>query len=346
MRKCYHCGRESSELYYCEECGHYYCRLHKDPIDHECNIKKEESAMGLGTFNVYFEGPESQSTRGTEHREVFPSEQNQPSYQSTSASDLESGTRTDGSFIWYRGERNIPENAFEEDSGIEFKGILFPYRSELLHFFIGALLIYSIGLLGFYNPQNQAQLNELGYGWITFMVAGIYTTAFLFHELGHRQVAIHFGLQSKFRLLKYGMMITLMGLIMGIITLITSSRALPAFALPGAVVVLGLDTIDRKTGLCKAAGPTINLIYGSILLIISFIIPIYPINYFISISASINFMLGAFNLIPIGILDGQAIMKWNKAVYLLLAALMVVLLIGNYILIYLPTNISPYYQIS
>ncbi len=345
MRKCYHCGMESSEIYYCEDCGHYYCHLHRNPIDHECNIKKEESALGLDISSAYIGGSESPPTRGTEHREIFASEESQASYQSPSVSDSGSGARTDGSFIWYRGERNIPANAFQEDSGIEFKGILFPYKSELLHFLIGALLIYSIGLLGFYNPQNQAQLNELGYGWIIFMIAGIYTTAFLFHELGHRQVAIHFGLQSKFRLLKYGMMITVMGLAMGIISLIASARALPAFALPGAVVVLGLDTIDRKTGLCKAAGPIINLIYGTILLIISFIIPIYPINYFISISASINFMLGAFNLIPVGILDGQAILKWNKAVYILLASLMIVLLIGNYVLIYLPTDISPYYQI-
>jgi Zn-dependent protease len=191
------------------------------------------------------------------------------------------------------------------------------------------------------------QLNEMGYGWIIFMIAGLYTTAFLFHELGHRQTAIHFGLQSKFRLLKYGMMITVMGLVLGIITLITSSRALPAFALPGAVVVLGLDKIDRKTGLCKAAGPTINLVYGTILLILSlFLIPIYPINYFIGISASINFMLGAFNLIPLGILDGQAILKWNKKIYLSLTLLMVLLLIGTYILIYLPVEINPYYQIA
>jgi Zn-dependent protease len=344
MRKCYHCGRETPDLYYCEQCGQNYCQLHKEPIDHECNLKQEEFQGGMSQPTTYREEANISTTRNTQAAPWSPAEQGSPSHEAAVTSSSEEGKRTDGSFIWYRQARNIPDNAFSEESGIEFKGILLPYKSELLHFIIGAILIYSIGLLGFYNPTNQAQLQEMGYGWIIFLIAGIYTTAFLFHELGHRQTAIHFGLQSKFRLLKYGMMITVMGLIMGIISLITSSRALPAFALPGAVVVLGLDTINRKTGLCKAAGPTVNLLYGTILLGLSFLIRIYPINYFISISASINFMLGAFNLIPVGILDGQAILKWNKAVYFLLAILMVLLLVGNYVLIYLPQNINPYYQ--
>lgn len=328
---CYHCGEKTEEPYYCEDCGQYYCFLHKEPIDHECNIKQEELAMGAHS-SIPFQA--ARAPQIAEEREI----------SSGAESGTGSGARTDGSFIWYREQRHIPENAFEEGSGIEFKGILFPYRAEWFHFLIGAILIYSIGLLGFYSPSAQAQLSKMGYGWIIFMVAGIYTTAFLFHELGHRQTAIHFGLQSKFRLLKYGMMITVMGLVLGLITLITSSRALPAFALPGAVVVLGLDKIDRKTGLCKAAGPTINLIYGTGLLISSLIIPTYPINYFIGISASINFMLGAFNLIPLGILDGQAILKWNKKVYIPLALFMVLLLIGTYVLIYLPQDINPYIQ--
>ncbi|MCJ7648397.1 MAG: hypothetical protein MUP85_07275, partial [Candidatus Lokiarchaeota archaeon] len=91
------------------------------------------------------------------------------------------------------------------------------------------------------------------------MLSAFYVTAFLFHEFGHRQVALHFGLQTKFRLLTYGMLMTLI--------------SLGRMALPGAVVVLGLDKISRKTGLCKAAGPLVNLVYGSMLLLISYILP-------------------------------------------------------------------------
>ncbi|MEJ2279714.1 MAG: hypothetical protein P8Y70_18515 [Candidatus Lokiarchaeota archaeon] len=176
------------------------------------------------------------------------------------------------------------------------------------------------------------------------MLSGFYTTAFLFHEFGHRQVAIHYGLQTKFRLLTFGMIITGMGLIMGIISLVSTNLTLPTIAIPGAVVVLGLDKIDRTTGLCKVAGPTINLIYGIILLIISLLIPkgLYPLNMFIGIAAALNFTLGAFNMLPIGILDGKAIFSWNKGVYISLFLSLVGLLIFTYINVY-DINISLYF---
>jgi Zn-dependent protease len=180
----------------------------------------------------------------------------------------------------------------------------------------------------------------MGYGWAIFMLAGFYATAFLFHELGHRQVAVHFGLQTKFRLLTFGMILTVTGVIFGLYSLISSGSTFPSLALPGAVVVLGLSKIDRTTGLCKAAGPTVNLVYGTILFIISFIIQTYPLNLFLCYAANLNFMLGSFNMIPIGILDGQNIWKWNKKVYIILCGSLLVLLIATYLFIYLPT--SPY----
>jgi len=169
--------------------------------------------------------------------------------------------------------------------------------------------------------------------WAWFMLSAFYMTAFLFHEFGHRQVALHFGLQTKFRLLTYGMLMTL----------ITLGR----MALPGAVVVLGLDKISRKTGLCKAAGPLVNLIYGSILLLISYMLPtaLHPLNYFIGYSAQFNFMLGLFNMIPVGILDGQNIWKWNKKVYISLIIPLAVLLAITMISISAPAGSNPYIPI-
>jgi len=126
-------------------------------------------------------------------------------------------------------------------------------------------------------------------------------------------------------------------------TLISLGR----MALPGAVVVLGLDKISRKTGLCKAAGPLVNLIYGSILLLISYIIPpvLYPLNYFIGYGAQFNFMLGLFNMIPFGILDGQNIWKWSKKVYITLIVPLTVLLVITLISIYAPVGSNPYIPI-
>jgi Zn-dependent protease len=330
MPTCYHCGVEVPETFNCTKCGQNYCSLHKNPIDHECNIVIESQNL-----QQYQQSPPSY----VESSQI-PFSQQEHAYQQQSTPSEVRGT-TDGTYTWYRQEKSVPENAFDPDSGIKFKGILWAHKSELIHFIIGSALIFIIGLINFYDPM----LISSGYGWSIFMLAGFYMTAFLFHEFGHRQVAVHFGLQTKFRLLTFGMVLTVFGLISGLMGLITNSPAFPSLALPGAVVVLGLEKIDRKTGLCKAAGPLVNLVYGSILLIVSLLIPktLYPLNYFFGLAAYLNYMLGAFNMIPIGILDGQNIWKWKKKVYLGLMGSLGVLLVITIVIIYTPLGTAIYF---
>jgi len=316
MAKCYHCGDEVYETFQCSECGQNYCTLHREPINHECRIVKESLSA-----------PQPQIPSHT-YTDVSTPQYQQQYTGVEPTSGVVRGV-SDGGYTWYRQEKLIPENAFDKDSGIEFKGIMMPHKSEFLHLLIGAILIFVIGLIGFWNVQ----LIQMNLMWAIFMLAGFYTTAFLFHEFGHRQTAIHFGLQTKFRLLTFGMIITFFSLIMGLTMLIAGATPLPAFALPGAVVVLGLDKIDRKTGWCKAAGPIVNLVYGTILLVISLYVRIYPLNLFIGYAGFLNFSLGLFNMIPLGILDGQNIFKWNKGVYFLLSGSLLILVIITWMLI-------------
>jgi len=341
MPICYHCGENVNQTFHCNQCGQDYCVLHKEPMNHDCNIVRESLQMQQSAGPSYVNVP--QTSPGIQDRiysQQTPSPQyRQPQTSSAQQSAVVRGT-TDGSFTWYRREQAIPENAFDPDSGIEFKGILLPHKSELFHFLIGAILIFTIGAIGFYNEQ----LIELGLWWAIFMLAGFYTTAFLFHEFGHRQVARHFDLQTKFRLLSFGMILTVIGLAASLGSLVIGGTALPSLALPGAVVVLGLEKIDRKTGLCKAAGPIVNLVYGVILLVISFMVSrsLYPLNLFIGYAAALNFTLGLFNMIPIGILDGQNIFKWNKQLYIILFAALLLSLIITYANVYAPLEVSLY----
>jgi len=312
MPICYHCGTEISESFNCTKCGQSYCSFHKDPIDHECNIVIE-----------------SLNYRPQQSAQITPSYSAPPSVipqnvaQSTMTESVVRGT-SDGSYTWYRQEQAVPNNAFDPDSGISFKGIFLAHKSELTHFLIAGIIIFIIGIMSFYGSVAPS------YFWTLFILAGFYVSAFLFHELGHRQVAVHFKLQTKFRLLTFGLLMTLI--------------SLGRFALPGAVVVLGLDKISRKTGLCKAAGPFINLVYGAILLLVSFIIPksLYPLNFIFCIGAYLNFMLGSFNMIPLGILDGQNIWKWKKKVYFGLIGLLVPLLILTLVITNTSLSLSLY----
>jgi len=299
MARCAHCGNEiMGEPFFCSDCGQNYCSLHNDPIIHECSIIRESiNTQQMPTSSSSF--TEYTQVSSTHHEEEY--QQSPPG--------IARGT-TDGSYTWFRQETHVPENAFDPDSGIKFKGILFPHLSELIHLTIASVLIFLIGVMIFYDAALFAQ----GYGWITFMLAVVYMTAFIFHEFGHRQAAKYFKLQTKFRLLTFGMVLTVFSLVAGLLNL-----PVPSLALPGAVVVLGLDKVSNETGLCKAAGPSVNLVYGMILFMISFLIP-NPFGILFVTSAYLNFMLGAFNMIPIGILDGHNILKWNKKVYILLLA--------------------------
>jgi len=321
MANCAHCGNEIiGNPFHCNLCGYNYCFRHKEPENHDCSIVRDSTSLQQPpiTTQTYSQSPQA-----------VPISQEQL-YQQPTTSGVVRGT-TDGTYTWYRQENQVPIDAFDPDSGIKFKGILLSHKSEFLHLLIGSLLIFIIGLINFYSEN----LINFGFWWAIFMLAGFYMTAFLFHEFGHRQVAKHFGFQTKFRLLTFGMVLTAFSIVMGLST-INSGIPSPTLALPGAVVVLGLDKVSRETGLCKAAGPTVNLIYGIILLLISFIIPIWPLNYFIGSAASLNFLLGAFNMIPVGILDGQNIFRWSKKVYFILAGSLLTLLIINYTIIYLP----------
>ena len=320
MPVCYHCGINTPETFHCSKCGQDYCSFHKEPLDHECNLVIESLNSPISMeFNPNI----------VHHTEL-------PTTNLTGIAPVQTVVRgtSDGTYTWYRQEKSIPQDAFNSSSGIKFKGIMLAHKSELLHFIIGSSLIFILGLISFYNPTYIV----LGFGWGFFLLAGFYTTAFLFHELGHRQVAKHFKLQTKFRLLTFGMYLTIISIIFGLMTLFNLSPPFPTLALPGAVVVLGLEKVSRKTGLCKAAGPSINLIYGAILILTSFIIPnsLFPLNYFLCIAANLNFMLGAFNMLPFGILDGQNIWKWNKRVYLSLMGSLAILLTITLIILYTP----------
>ncbi|MFX1273980.1 MAG: hypothetical protein ACFFBP_02245 [Promethearchaeota archaeon] len=336
MPICYLCGEEFHQLSHCHECGHDYCNLHIDKDIHGCQLMKEEH-----THQPYAT-PQPTYTNVMESRPQISNFQPSPQQIVQTTGPIR-GT-TDGTYTWYRSEMSIPENAFSPDSGIDFSGILFPYKSEISHFLIGIAVIYIIGLITFYKRD----LITRNLGWAIFMLAGFYTTAFLFHELGHRQVGTHFKFPTKFRLLTIGMVLTIISITMGLsFLLLDLGIPAPTFALPGAVVVLGLDKISKETGLCKAAGPTVNLVYGSILLFISLILPnwLYPLNYLIAAAASINYMLGLFNMIPIGILDGQNIFKWNKKVYFALASSLAALLVLTYIFIYVPNLVLIIWQL-
>jgi Zn-dependent protease len=177
-------------------------------------------------------------------------------------------------------------------------------KTELFHLTIATLLVTAVGL----------SLN--GYRHFSWQFLAIFISAFLVHELAHKFLAQYYGSWAEFRAQISGL-------------LITAISALPImpfkFIAPGAVMV-GLSD-GNKFGRVALIGPLTNLVMGFSFLLLSLFNGSYS-PYF-TIGASFNGWIAMFNLIPLGVLDGQKIFDWNKLVWgITMAAAMVLFIIG------------------
>ncbi len=150
-------------------------------------------------------------------------------------------------------------------------------------------------------------------------------TGFIFHELAHKFVAIHYGASARF-------FVWPMGLIFAVVlSLITSGGFV--FAAPGAVYIWGKNITKKENGIISIAGPLSNFIIASIAITLGFVWKFFIgqtyLMYLFFGVASINLFLGAFNLLPIPPLDGFKVFVWNKLLWII----SLVAFIGTYILL-------------
>lgn len=151
----------------------------------------------------------------------------------------------------------------------------------------------------------------------TFIIASITVgTAFVFHEMGHKIVAQKYGCFAEFR--SFDSML--------ILALIMSYFFGFIIAAPGAVMISGPVGV-RRNGKISTAGPAVNLVLAVVFLCIYLLMnPEGIIKTIVSIGIFINTLLALFNLIPILNFDGKKILRWNKAVYGIMAAIGLILM--------------------
>ena len=133
---------------------------------------------------------------------------------------------------------------------------------------------------------------------ISMLTAG---TGFLVHELAHKVVAVRFGQVAAFRA-DYTMLALCVG----------AAFAGFLFAAPGAVYHRGRIT-PRQNGLVSVAGPLTNVV------LVGVFFPLMAAEGFLGelgqVGVLINAVLGAFNMIPFGPLDGKKVLAWSKVVF-------------------------------
>ena len=190
--------------------------------------------------------------------------------------------------------------------------------SRELYALSAALLVLGLSFSMRYVFGGLRPVEILEVFLLTILVIG---TGFLGHELAHKFSAQRYGCWAEFKLWTVG---AIMALLFAVI-----SQGVFIFAAPGAVYIASRSSyfgegIDRKSnGVISLAGPLVNVagaaIFGLALAASSALgfgdIVIGHSFHFLFEGILINVWLGAFNMIPFFILDGQKVFTWDRRVW-------------------------------
>jgi len=167
--------------------------------------------------------------------------------------------------------------------------------TEIKHLTLGALLVMAVGmsLFLFISPAPPLVL-------LSFAI--VFTSSFMLHELAHKITAQHNGLWAEFRITPIGALVTALSIFSPL-----------KFISPGAVMIAGSGS-DKTLGKVSLAGPLINLLLSAVFVGVSMLSTRYLFLIAV-LSGFFNALIAFINLIPLGILDGLKVFRWNKTMW-------------------------------
>ncbi len=195
----------------------------------------------------------------------------------------------------------------------------FSYK-EIRNVIVAALLViaigFSIGLFGNY-------FGDFDFTWTWDLMAAfafLMTASFLLHELMHKVMANKNGLWAEFRLTTWGVVLTF-------ISIFLPFRIIA----PGVMMIGGSPDADQIVQI-SIAGPLTNLILSGVFSGLAFVL--YPSAYGLMLFfvAYINGWIAAFNLIPVGDLDGRKVFTYNKILWALVFIPSIILTVVAFLL--------------
>lgn len=195
---------------------------------------------------------------------------------------------------------------------------MFRFTKKEIRDLIISFIVIALGFTILYSNGDYSHIT------LIFPVVMIGVGAgFIFHELGHKFSAMHYGYYAEYELWPTGLLIALVSSFFGFI-----------FAAPGAVVIYSNGMEERTNGIISIAGPLVNIALGLIFFIIlgSLGNPIYTetgdiLSLICVLGTRINFFLAAFNLLPIPPLDGSKVLSWSVPIWVITFAIAAILVL-------------------
>jgi len=177
-----------------------------------------------------------------------------------------------------------------------------------------------------YVFSGDTQSNFLYLIPVTLIAVGF---GFVFHELAHKFVAIKYGFHAEYRLWTWGLVLAIISAAVGFV-----------FAAPGAVYIYGYDISREENGKISIAGPLTNIALAVIFFILLQFLSVSPILSLIcGLGFTINSFLAFFNMLPILILDGAKVLKWNPVVWVITTGIALIMVAYPYIISYMKLTI-------
>lgn len=174
-----------------------------------------------------------------------------------------------------------------------------------------SLLVISLAFDYIINGRDlDATIASFGY---MVVVVGF---GFVLHELAHKFAAIRYGYWAEYKMWFQGLILALVTSYFGFV-----------FAAPGAVYIHGYNIKPSENGKISLAGPATNIILALLFLISMPLAAQYNLFAVAVLGATINSFLAVFNLIPLVVLDGAKIFRWNPLIWIASMALAVILLL-------------------